>query len=319
MSEPPSPDLRQISRLLTARFGSSVRDVTPLGTGKWSRAFSFDNDDSSLVIRFGDHDEDFAKDRIAASWQQPGLPVPRFIEMGEAFGTFYAITQRAGGVFLDLLGRDEVGAVMPSLFRVLDAVRRVPVAEAAGFGVWDRTGVGDHGSWKDALLAVEARRPNIAGWRRHLAEWPDCERTFDQGLERLHVLADRVPSGQDVIHRDWVNRNVLVTDAQVTSVFDWGSSMYGDHLYDVAWLTFCATYTVGFDRLETHRMARQHYGDEGIDPDDFDTRINCYELHIALGALTYRAFLGDEADTRSFARQIHALSTQDGVPTRFPG
>ena len=317
MSGLPAPDVRQISRFLTARFGSSVRDVSPLGAGKWSRAFSFDTDESRLVVRFGDHDEDFAKDRIAASWQQPGLPAPKFIEMGEAFGTFYAITERAEGKFLDHLTRNEVAEVLPSLLRVLDALRRVPVAEGAGFGVWNRNGVGEHSSWKDALLTVETKRPRIDGWRRRLREWPECEQAFDLGFGRLQILAERVPSRHDVIHRDLLNRNVLVTDANVTAVFDWGCSMYGDHLYDIAWLTFCASYTSGFDRLEIRRLARQHYVNEGFDPDDFDLRINCYELHIGLGALTYRAFLGDEGGAQSLATQILASSIQEGRTVRL--
>ena len=317
MSGLPAPDVRQISRFLTVRFGSSVRDVSPLGAGQWSRAFSFDTDDSPLVFRFGDHDVDFTKDRIAASWQQPGLPVPKFIDMGEAFGTFYAITERAEGKFLDHLTRNEVAEVLPSLFRVLDAERRIPVAAAAGFGVWNRNGVGEHSSWKDALLAVETRRPRIAGWKRRLQEWPECEQAFDQGVERLQILTEHVPSRHDVIHRDLLNRNVLVADANVTSVFDWGCSMYGDHLYDIAWLTFCASYTSGFDRLEIRRLARQHYVNEGFDQYDFDRRINCYELHIGLGALTYRAFLGDEGGAQSLAIQILASSIQEGRTVRL--
>lgn len=306
MSGLPDPDVRQIFRFLTVRLGPSVRDVIPLGAGQWSRAFSFDRNDSSLVVRFGDHDEDFAKDRLAASWQQPGLPVPDFIDMGEAFGTFYAITERAHGRFLDQLTRNEVPAVLPSLLDVLDALRRVRVATSVGFGVWNRDGVGDHSSWKDALLAVETRRPRIIGWNRRLQDWPECRQAFDQGLERLHSLVDHVPSRRDVIHRDWLNRNVLVNGAEVTSVFDWGCSMYGDHLYDVAWLTFCASYTAGFDRVETHRVARQHYVDDGFDPDDFDLRVTCYELHIGLGALTYRAFLGDRGGAQYLATKILA-------------
>jgi len=317
MSGLPAPDVGQLSRFLTDRIGPNVRDVSPLGAGQWSRAFSFDTDDSQLVVRFGDHDEDFIKDRVAASWQQPGLPVPAFIDTGEAFGTFYAITERAEGKFLDQLTVNEVADVSPSLFRVLSALRRVPVTEAAGFGVWNRDGVGEYSSWKNALLAVEARRPNIAGWKRRLQDWPECERAFDQGYERLQVLADQVPSRQEVIHRDLVNRNVLVTAAEVTSVFDWGCSMYGDHLYDIAWLAFCASYTSGFDRLDILRSARQHYVNEGFDPDDFDLRINCYELHIGLGALTYKAFLGDEAGAQSFATQILASSTQEGRTVRL--
>jgi hygromycin-B 4-O-kinase len=304
MSELPAPDVREITRLLLDQLGTGVRDVCPLGAGQWSRAFSFDTNEGAFVVRFGDHDEDFAKDRIAASWQQPDLPVPRFLNMGEAFGTFYAITERAEGKFLDHLTSSEVAGVLPSLLRSVDALRRIPVPQAAGFGGWDRNGVGEHSSWKDALLAVESIRPRIDGWRLRIQEWPECRRAFDEGVERLEALAERVPSRQDVIHRDWVNRNVLVTGASITSVFDWGCSMYGDHLYDVSWLTFCAPWTTGFDRLEMRTLARQHYAKEGIDSDDFDRRVECYELHIALGALTYQAFLGEEGAAHWLANQI---------------
>jgi hypothetical protein len=49
--------------------------------------------------------------------------------------------------------KQEVSEVLPSLLRVLDAQRRVPIEPAAGFGGWDRNGVAEHSSWQDALLA----------------------------------------------------------------------------------------------------------------------------------------------------------------------
>lgn len=301
MSELPALEVEEIAGFLTGRLGASVREVSPLGAGKWSRAFSFETQDSRLVVRFGDHDEDFAKDRIAGSWQQAGLPVPNFIEMGEAFGTFYAITERADGEFLDHLTKDEAARVLPSLLRVLDALRQVPAPAAAGFGGWDRNGVAEYSSWKDSLSAVETRRPPIPGWKDRLRQWPASQQVFDQGMERLQVLADQVPSRRDIIHRDWLNRNVLVNDGNIAAVFDWGCSLYGDHLYDIAWLSFCAPYSSGFDRCEVRRAARQHYVGEGIDPDDFDRRVDCYELHIGLSAMTYPAFLGEEADVHYLA------------------
>lgn len=34
-----------------------------------------------------------------------------------------------------------------------------------------------------------------------------------------------------------MNRNVLVDHGRVAAVFDWGTSIVGDPLHDVAWLT----------------------------------------------------------------------------------
>jgi hygromycin-B 4-O-kinase len=307
--DPPTPDKQQVFRLLSGRYGTTVRYVRPLGAGRWSRAFAFDTDTAPLVVRFGDHDEDFEKDRIAAAWQQPGLPVPKFLEMGEAFGTFFAVTERAEGEFLDSLTRRDVSETFPALLHVLDALRRIPVDPAAGFGGWNRDCVAEHRSWKDALLAVATERPRTGSWRRRLAEWPECEQAFHRAFERLTVLADDVPSRHDLIHSDWVNRNVLVAEGNITAVFDWGSSMYGDHLYDVAWLVFCTPYTSGFDRLETRRLLREHYVSQGLDPDDFDRRIECYELHIGLGALTYQVVLGDRDTARWVASRFLEISS----------
>jgi hygromycin-B 4-O-kinase len=121
------------------------------------------------------------------------------------------------------------------------------------------------------------------------------------------LLAEKAPSRQDVVHGDLFNRNVLVSGGNVTAVLDWGCSMYGDHLYDVAWLAFCAPYTSGFDRLSFRRAARRHYADAGIAPDDFDRRVDCYEVHIGLAGMTYQAFVGDHDAARLLAGRTRAV------------
>jgi hygromycin-B 4-O-kinase len=40
------------------------------------------------------------------------------------------------------------------------------------------------------------------------------------------------------VHGDMVNHNVLVQDPRITAVIDWGNALYGDWLYDAAWLIF---------------------------------------------------------------------------------
>ncbi len=133
------------------------------------------------------------------------------------------------------------------------------------------------------------------------------------GVERLRILAQHVPQRQDVIHGDLLNRNVLVADSKIAAVFDWGCSLYGDHLYDIAWLTFCSPYTSGFDPEAVRDFAQQHYRGKSSAPVDFDLRIGCYELHIGLSAIAYQAFRGDRSAAVLLAAQTRAVLNRTGL------
>ena len=70
---------------------------------------------------------------------------------------------------------------------------------------------------------------------------PRCrrlERVFDAGYARLLGLVDARPEARHLVHSDLLNFNVLAEDDRVSAVFDWGAALYGDFLWDVAWLTF---------------------------------------------------------------------------------
>ena len=128
-------DLRAASRFLAERYGAGVQEVAALGAGDWSRAFSFRLGDRALVARFGRHRSDFEKDRAARAFDRPGLPVPAVIEIGEAFGAYYAISERRFGVFFEALDERQWQSILPALLRALDALRKVtapgPGVEAA--------------------------------------------------------------------------------------------------------------------------------------------------------------------------------------------
>ena len=77
------------------------------------------------------------------------------------------------------------------------------------------------------------------GWKRRLVDAPDGDETFMRGYECMLDLAARVPwPARSLIHNDLLNRNTLAADGQVTSVFDWGCSMYGDFVYELATIVF---------------------------------------------------------------------------------
>src|ERR671919_2762249 len=93
---------------LVARFGRDVGEVSPIDHGEWSRAYAFRRDGAEYIIRFSALDEDFRKDRIAARYSSPALPIPAVVEIGETGDGFFAISERAPGRFLDDLDEDQM-------------------------------------------------------------------------------------------------------------------------------------------------------------------------------------------------------------------
>lgn len=300
---------QDIHQFLTESFSPNVRDVALLGSGSWSNAYSFELGDEQLVFKLGHFYEDFAKEQIAAEFNQPGLPVPRFYELGEAFDQFYAITERAYGTYLDDLPKHSMKEVLPALFTAIDSLRFVSTENTAGFGIWNHIGVAEHETWHQALLAVDQERPRVAGWRDRLATWPECQTMFDQCVNELRALVQYVPDGDelDVVHSDLLNRNVLVANhkPQLNAVFDWGCSLFGDFLYDIAWLTFWAPDTPGLATLDVYSAANVYFHDV----DDFDVRVRCYEIHIGLESLVYNTFMGRRELAHQIAARTLAIAT----------
>jgi len=81
-------DVARVEAFLATRFSGDVSDIAPLGAGVWSQAFAFRRAGRDYVIRFGAHQEDFAKDRLAARHACPALPSPRVVALGEACGGY---------------------------------------------------------------------------------------------------------------------------------------------------------------------------------------------------------------------------------------
>ena len=95
-----------------------------------------------------------------------------------------------------------------------------------------------------------------------------------------------------MIHSDLIHRNVLVHDDRITAVLDWGCAMYGDFLYDLAWLTFWSPWHPELRDIDLRSRALAHYDAIGLAVPDFERRMRCCELHIGLAAQAYNAFTG---------------------------
>ncbi len=136
-----------VEAFLLRRFGPRATAPVELRGGEWSRAYAFRLDRADYVIRFRALVDDFAKDRLAEAHATPDLPIPRVIEIDEAFGGFYAISERTFSDYLDELDERAMCAVLPSLFAALDAARCTGLSRWTGFGVWGPDGNAPHPTW----------------------------------------------------------------------------------------------------------------------------------------------------------------------------
>ena len=219
----------------------------------------------------------------------PDLPVPPVLETGRALGGAYAVSERRFGVFLEALDADRWRRLLPALLRGLDALRDAP---ALGAGP-----PAPAGGWREQLMAGLEDHPGqrVSGWRATLARSAELDTLFTAGEHMISGLLDACPQTPHVLHRDLLNRNVLVAGdgSRLTAVFDWGCYGLGDFLYEVAWLTFWAPWHAGLAAIDFRAAILGHYQAAGLDVPRFDERLRCYELHVGLTHLAYCTFTGD--------------------------
>lgn len=297
-------------RFLERRFGTGVEMGEDLPQGAWSQAYAFRQAGRDLVLRLNPDRHAFDVDRQALRFASPALPIPGVLEVGEVGevgGGHYAISERCFGDFLEDLPPDRAEAVLPCLLAVLDALRTADTSGSSGFGPWDENGDGRCHDWPEYLLAVDEGAPVVCGstWLRELADDEFAERTFREGLRELEVLAGQCPDRRDLVHRDLLHGNAFVSGARIEGLIDWQCALYGDHLYELAWLTFCApTWAPGLATVDLRSRVLDHWRAAEVDLTDVDLRLRCYQIQIGVSALVGNLQRRDLPNFEASARRL---------------
>lgn len=292
----PRVDPAQARAFLSAALDREVTELREIASGEWSQAFSFVAGAEAKIVRFGARPDDFLLDRFAAQLAarspRAALPIPRVSQIGEGLDLHYAVSDRHFGEFLEGGSEQQMRRKLPALFATLDALREIDTSATSGFGPWLTDGSGAYATWRGALLDVVVDRPGarIHGWRAKLASRPAAEDSLLTGFAYLEQSVARCPELRHVIHSDLIHQNVLVLNDRISAIFDWGCAMYGDFLYDLAWLTFWSPWHPELRHIELRGLARAHYREIGLEVPDFEARMRCCELHIGLAAQAYNAF-----------------------------
>jgi hygromycin-B 4-O-kinase len=307
-----------LSSFLSQRVGRiDPSSIERVAHGEWSRAYFFTMlDGRHLVARLSATDQDFRKDQFAERWSSPALSIPRLLQFGQTDdGEFYAISERAHGEFIEDRDAAAMQRLLPSLFATLDAAREADVSHTSGFGLWGADGNAAHATWRTMLLDIANDPPSARtfGWRERLPETPLAQRAFASGYARLQMLVDACPEARHLVHSDLLNFNVLVTADRISAVLDWGSSLYGDFVWDLAWFTFWQPWYTAWASVDLRQAALAHYQQVGLAVPNFEERLRCYELAIGLDGLAYQAWAAKSPENLAWtARRVTGLLEERG-------
>ncbi len=243
---------------------------------------------------------------INAPARWPGLPIPTVSDIGRAFDGWFAISTRAYGTPLEQLSADEWNTTQPSLFAVLDELRRVDIAETTGFGIWGNDGNAPFETWRAYLASVEQDTPDQRkhGWKTKMRADRSAQATFEKAFPIMIECIDAYSGDRSIVHNDLLNRNALAHEGNVSALFDWGCSIYGDFLYELAAIVFWSPYHKCLRDADVAAAAKKHFAAIGLAVPDFETRLRCYALHIGLEHLAYNSFTGIEEHIRVTERYM---------------
>ncbi len=312
----PYPSLEQVSQWLTAHHAAEVTELTLLTGGFWSSAFAYRVGTEAFVLRLSQMSEGFATDAAAMRFRGPDLPVPEVIDLGKAFGFNYAISRRHYGRFVETTAAAEGDAVGKAMGQLLAALRAVPTTKEDRV-VWFNPDSSI--SWRRWLRSGLVDDPNahVSGWRAKLAEIPRIDTLFRICESRIDELLPACPERRDLIHGDLLHQNVLVSDdaAQVTAVFSWKCSAFGDFLYDVAWCTFWSDWHPGIAAADLWQRTLSAPDLSEADLQDAAVRHHCYELQIGASHLGWNAWTGNQQELEAVAVALERVLEKGPLPT----
>lgn len=299
-------DSKVVRSFLVKHFSTVISQVKPIKGGETSQAFSFGMNDKAYVIRVHTTINDFKKEKYAYEhFASEKIPIPKFISLGKIDNYyFYAITERANGVNLDVLNSKTRKKLVPQLFAILDAIHSVDVSSKSGFGDIEDNGNAHFKSWKDFLLSVNSE--DYFHWSEVFKTTILKKDTFDSLYNKLVELVHCCPDERVLLHSDFGFSNVISNGERITGIVDWSLMKYGDPLYDVAWLDLWS------DEIPFGKMYKEYVSRKGV-LKNYNERLTCYKTHQGIGALEFFAKSGQEQNYKWLRSRLLSLLSSAAI------
>ena len=242
--------LNEVKQFLVENFSEKSNNLEPLKGGEVSQAFSFEDQKQSYIIKIRKIRKIHAKRKPfekelnaykSITSRDKSIPIPKIIQKGvyleeEGEKYIYCITEKAGGSFVHLFPQEKQRLVDVLLIKMLYKIHSIDISTTSNYGHWEHFDKGNYSSWKEFILGeIEEPNPFIEEARKG-GEEVDF---LDQAMRRIRELLSFCTEKRYLVHADYGHDNTLADEAgNITAVFDWEHSLFGDFVYDIAWLDF---------------------------------------------------------------------------------
>lgn len=294
----PQPEPFGIRTFIEESLAGTTGSVEYLSGWKAMQAYAYQTVEPphQRIVRFRPTPLAFEKDRSVANLLgSRAIPVPSVIEIGRYDSDFfYGVSVRAAGTNLKLAPASHVESTTDRLAQVLFLIHSHPIPEGTKYGRWAPGRSGSADSWRAYLAARIGRQGK--GSRKLLKA-----RVRDRLLREIDSNLAHVSEQASLLHGDFSLDNLVGTDGELTAVIDWEKSMYGDHLYDVAYFDFW------HPDIQLPSHCRAHYEKHDFDLKKSEARLACYQALIGLTSLTTFMASGSQTGYRWTVGRLRQL------------
>jgi hygromycin-B 4-O-kinase len=291
-------DKKTVEKFANNKLGQNIEGCESIDTGEHAHSFFIYTNEKDYVIKFNDEKESFEKDRYAYNnFHSNNIPIAETIETGKGPNSFYyAILEKCSGEHPGFKNEPKTTETVHQLIKTLGRIHEINIQETNGYGEWTPyDGNAEHDSWKKYLLS-------FADFVRSDEFLFDIEKkpSIQDVLNSYKQLIKYCPEGRRLVHADCGFDNVLFKDNEITCVIDWGNSVYGDFVLDIAWLKYWHD-DYNYENLyRSSTNKKRNYN-------NFAKRIDCYKLKIALGTLHFFGQDNKEKSYRKFKEKKDVL------------
>jgi len=267
--------LKNIVGQIEKDFLKKPGQVSVLGHGETSQAYSFEIGNNKFVFRISKQVSGFFKEMVIyEKYLELRKIMPKTFYIGKfANNYYYSITQRCSGVIMDDLNENNLNGTLSKFVELVHSYHLISVAKSTGFGDIDEKGNGAFSSWKDYLLnQTQVITPY----------WTKKEFLFYK--KRLNKTVNNTPLSRSIIHGDLGFNNVLINKDKITGIIDWNDAKYGDFVYDIAYLYF---WSKSIDHM---KLFYDYYvNNNQLNLRNYRNRMRCYTIHLSINLLNYFA------------------------------